>query len=72
MESDRDANRKQRLEWVNYWTDFRKRNTNEVWSKQQADFINSVMRSADVDPKIYMKVKKLVEKIKVLNPGIKQ
>jgi len=62
MESDRDANRKQRLEWINYWTDYMKRNSNGVWSKQQADFINSVMKSADVNPEIYMKIKNMVKR----------
>lgn len=47
------------LEFIKLLVDYMKKTPNEVWSKQQADFINSVMRSADVSPEIYMKVKKL-------------
>ena len=64
MEKERDANSKQRLEWVRYWTDYMKKNSNEVWSRQQADLINSVMRSADISPENYMKIKKLVDRRK--------
>ena len=51
------------LEFIKLLVDYMKKTPNKVWSKQQADFINSVMRSADVNPEIYMKVKKLVEKV---------
>jgi len=62
LERGRELNNKQRLEWVKYWAEYMKKTSNRVWSKQQADFINSVMRSADVDPEIYMKVKNIVKK----------
>lgn len=60
MEKERKLNNKQRLEWVIYWADYMGKVSNEVWSKQQADLINSVMRSADVNPENYIKVKKVV------------
>ena len=62
LEKERKANNRQRIEWVKYWAERMKEIPNEVWSKQQAEFINSVMRSADVSPEIYMKIKKSVEK----------
>lgn len=46
MEREREKNNTQRLEWIKYWTDYMKKNPNKVWSKQQADFINSVLRSS--------------------------
>ena len=61
LKKEKGINDKQRLEWIDYWVDYMKKNPNEVWSKQQADFINSVMRSADVDVEIYMKVKAAVK-----------
>ena len=57
-----DSINRQRIEWVRYWVDYMKKNPNEVWSKQQADFINSVMRSADVSPGNYMEIKKAIGK----------
>lgn len=50
------------LEFIKLLVDYMKKTPNKVWSKQQADFINSMMRSADVNPEIYMKIKKLAEK----------
>ncbi len=62
LEKEKEINNKQRLEWVKYWVDYMKQTPNKVWSKQQADFINSVMRSADVDTDIYLKIKNLTQK----------
>ena len=59
-----DSNNRQRIEWVEYWVEYMKRTPNKVWSKQQADFINSVMRSADVSVETYMKIKKIVKEKK--------
>ncbi len=42
---------KERLEFVKYWADYIKKSPNSKWSKEHAKFINSVMRSADVNPK---------------------
>ena len=58
----RADNNRQRIEWVEYWVGYMKKTTNEVWSKQQADFINSVMKSADVNPETYLKIKNMIEK----------
>ena len=58
----RRENNKERLEWVKFWVAYMRKNPNKVWSREQADFINSVMRSADARPDNYLKVKKIVEK----------
>ena len=57
-----EENNKQRIEWVKFWAEYMKKNTNEVWSRQQANFINSVLRSADVNPDDYLEIKKLIQK----------
>lgn len=62
MESDEflEKNRKQRLEFVKFWAEYVKKSPNAVWSKQQSDFINSVLRNSKVDPKVYMKIKQRI------------
>ena len=54
---DREKNFKSRLEFVRLWASYVKSHPNEVWSKQQADFINSVLRTANQDVELYKKVK---------------
>jgi len=51
---------KERLWFVRYWAAYVKRTPNAVWSRQQVSFINSVMKSANNDPKLYLKVKNRV------------
>ena len=48
---------KERLEFVRFWANYMKTHTNSVWSRQQAMLINSVMKTADKDPKLYLKIK---------------
>ena len=60
--TEKESNNRQRLEWVKYWVDYMKKSPNKVWSKQQSNFINSVMKSADTSPEAYMKIKRLLEK----------
>jgi hypothetical protein len=64
MELDefRKENNKQRIEWIKMWVEYMKKNSNEVWSRQQADLINSVMRSANMNPDNYLEIKKLIQK----------
>lgn len=52
----------QRMGFVEFWANYVKKTPNKVWSKQQADFINSVMQSGNVSPELYMKVKSIVKK----------
>ena len=58
MSFNRDL--KERLWFVRYWAAYVKRTPNAVWSRQQVSFINSVMKSANNDPKLYLKVKNRV------------
>ncbi len=54
---DREKNFRSRLEFVRFWADYVKSHPNEDWSKQQAAFINSVLRTANQDIELYKKVK---------------
>lgn len=54
--------RSDRIGFVEYWADYVKENPNKIWSKQQADFINSVMKGANVDKELYLKVKEIVKR----------
>jgi hypothetical protein len=50
----------ERLWFVRYWAAYVKRTPNSVWSRQQVSLINSVLKSANADPKLYLKVKNRV------------
>ena len=50
------------LEFIKLLVDYVKKTPNKIWSKQQAKYINSIMRSADVDLETYMKVKNIVKR----------
>ncbi len=46
----------QDLKFIDQLADYIKKTPNEEWSKQQADFINSVLRTANQDIELYKKV----------------
>ena len=52
----------QRIGFVEFWADYIKKTPNKVWSKQQADFINSVLKGANQDKELYLKVKEIVKR----------
>ncbi len=52
----------ERLAFVRYWAKYIRENPNEKWSRQQVMLINSIMRSADKNPKTYLKMKKMISK----------
>lgn len=54
-------NMKERLWFVRYWANYMKSTPNKVWSKQQALLINSVLKSSSNDPKMYLKIKRMVK-----------
>jgi len=47
----------QRIWFVKYWANYIKKTPNRVWSKQHANFINSVLRSVNQDKEVYLKIK---------------
>jgi hypothetical protein len=51
----RDIN--ERLWFVRYWANYIKATPNAEWSRQQALLINSVLKSSNKDPTLYMRIK---------------
>ena len=68
MNEDTDKNiellHKEMLKFTIDWAEYVKRTPNEIWSRQQADFINDTMRCVFSDYDIYMKIKRIVEQRK--------
>ena len=62
MGKEREANRKSNREFIDFYVDYLKKTPNKKWSKQQNLLINSVMKSANQDAHLYLKVKKLAAK----------
>ncbi len=52
----------ERLRFVKLWANYVKANPNKKWSAQQNVLLNSVMKSADQDIRLYLKVKKSAAK----------
>ncbi|MCD6456684.1 MAG: hypothetical protein J7K81_07865 [Methanophagales archaeon] len=46
LKFDKEGNRKERREFIHYYAEWVKRVPNEVWSKQQAELIDSFMANA--------------------------
>ncbi len=46
LEFDKVGNRKERLEFIHYYAEWVKSVPNEVWSRQQAELIDSFMSNA--------------------------
>lgn len=59
---DREENFRQRLEFVHFWAAYVKRTPNAVWSKQHTEFINAVLRNANQDRELYMRIREKMEK----------
>ncbi len=62
MASNKFLGKSDRMGFVEFWADYVKNNPNKLWSKQQADFINSVLKGANQDKELYLKVKGIVKK----------
>lgn len=59
-QEERDLNAD--LSFIKLLVNHIKKTPNKVWSKQQADFINSVLRGANQDRELYLKVKEIMKK----------
>lgn len=57
-----EKNFRNRLEFVRFWADYVRKQPNVVWSRQQADFINSQLRTANQDVELYRRVKEIVKR----------
>lgn len=56
--SNRDA--KERLAFVRLWADYMKKVPNRVWSRQQAMLVDSMLKSANQNKKLYIRVKRAI------------
>lgn len=52
----------ERLSFVRLWANYIKKSTSAKWGAQQAVLIDSVIKSANSDLKLYLKVKKIAKK----------
>lgn len=60
LKKDMELNRRDRLKFIELTVEWMKRTPNRVWSKQQAEFINSVLRTSSMDKDLYMESKKRI------------
>jgi len=58
---NKEKNFQSRLEFIKFWADYVKSQPNEIWSKQQADFINSQLRTANQDVELFKRVKRIAK-----------
>jgi len=61
LKFDKEGNRKERREFIHYYAEWVKRVPNEVWSKHQAELIDSFMVNAanfKMTPEKYLKMVK--------------
>ncbi|HLD48859.1 MAG TPA: hypothetical protein VJB11_00685 [archaeon] len=57
LEEARKRNHEGNMKYIEQYVEWLKKTPNSVWSKQQAEFIDSVMKSANMDKELYMKIK---------------
>jgi len=50
----------ERLNFVRYWAKYVKSTDPKIWSKQQKDFIDSVLKTSRQDLELYLKIKRIV------------
>jgi len=65
MEIEFEHIRKEAITAAKLWAEFIKKKENEIWSKQQAEFINSIIETSRnnlLTKEIYLKAKKILEK----------
>jgi hypothetical protein len=55
-----NRNMEERLSFVRFWVNYMRTHSNKEWSRQQTMLINSMLKSANKDPVLYMKVKRIV------------
>ncbi len=68
LKFNRKRNLEERLEFVRLYARWVKSVSNEIWSKQQAEFINSLMQNTKnfkLSPEDYLRMKESVRRIKI-------
>ena len=62
LENQKKRDLKGDLEFIEFLVDYIKKTPNKVWSKHQADFINPILKGANTDKDLYLKVKEIAKK----------
>ena len=57
LEEARKRNHEGNMKYIEQYVEWLKKTPNKVWSKQQAEFIDSILKNANQDKELYMKVK---------------
>lgn len=52
-----EENNRERLKFVDFWSDYVMKHSDREWSSQQNIIINSSLRSADISKDAYLKMK---------------
>ena len=52
-----EKNNRERLKFVDFWSDYVTKHNDREWSRQQNVIINSCLRSANISKEAYMKMK---------------
>lgn len=55
---------KERLEFVRSWAKYVRETDPTVWSRQQKSLIDQVLKNANQDVELYLKVKEIAKKIR--------
>jgi hypothetical protein len=53
-----EENNRERLKFVDFWSEYVTKHSDRDWSSQQNVIINSSLRSADISKDAYLKMKK--------------
>ena len=59
LDEDKEQNRQQRLEFVTWYAQWVKKTPNKVWSKQQKELIERVLRVANTIKKEGITIRKI-------------
>ncbi len=62
IDEQKERDLKGDLEFIKLLVDYVKRTPNKIWSKKQAEFINSGLKGANQDKDLYLKVKEAAKK----------
>ncbi|MCD6491911.1 MAG: hypothetical protein J7K59_06465 [Candidatus Korarchaeota archaeon] len=54
---------KQRLDFVRFWVEYIRKTSSDIWSKQQKELIDAMIKSANQNLKEYLRVKMIAKKI---------
>ena len=54
---------KQRLDFVRFWVGYIRKTSSDIWSKQQKELIDAMIKSANQNLKEYLRIKTIAKKI---------